>query len=66
MFTKENCGVVDEIDHRENPHTVNGKQVEVAYDDGRHFLRTTWEKFDIIHLRPDRSLGQGLRRAEHG
>ena len=37
---------------RENPHTVNGKQVEVVYDDGRHFLRTTQEKFDIITSDP--------------
>jgi spermidine synthase len=37
---------------RENPHTVNGKQVEVVYDDGRHFLRTTKEKFDIITSDP--------------
>ena len=36
----------------ENPHTVNGKQVEVVYDDGRHFLRTTREKFDIITSDP--------------
>jgi spermidine synthase len=36
----------------ENPHTVNGKQVEVVYDDGRHFLRTTQEKFDIITSDP--------------
>ena len=31
---------------------VNGKQVEVIYDDGRHFLRTTHEKFDIITSDP--------------
>ena len=40
MFGKENYHVVDGIAH-ENPHKVNGKQVEVVYDDGRHFLRTT-------------------------
>lgn len=51
MFGKENYHVVDGID-RENPHTVNGKQVEVVYDDGRHFLRTTREKFDIITSDP--------------
>ncbi len=38
MFGTENYHVVDDIAH-ENPHTVNGKQVEVVYDDGRHFLR---------------------------
>ena len=51
MFGKENYHVVDGIAH-ENPHTVNGKQVEVVYDDGRHFLRTTREKFDIITSDP--------------
>ena len=51
MFGTENYHVVDGID-RENPHTVNGKQVEVVYDDGRHFLRTTHEKFDIITSDP--------------
>jgi spermidine synthase len=51
MFGKENYHVVDGI-ARENPHTVNGKQVEVVYDDGRHFLRTTREKFDIITSDP--------------
>jgi spermidine synthase len=51
MFGKENYHVVDGI-ARENPHTVNGKQVEVVYDDGRHFLRTTKEKFDIITSDP--------------
>jgi spermidine synthase len=51
MFSKANYGVVDGIDV-ENPHTVLGKQVEVVYDDGRHFLRTTKEKFDIITSDP--------------
>ena len=51
MFGAENYHVVDGIG-RENPHTVNGKQVEVVYDDGRHFLRTTHEKFDIITSDP--------------
>ena len=51
MFGRENYHVVDGI-ARENPHTVNGKQVEVVYDDGRHFLRTTHEKFDIITSDP--------------
>jgi spermidine synthase len=51
MFGKENYHVVDGI-ARENPHAVNGKQVEVVYDDGRHFLRTTHEKFDIITSDP--------------
>jgi spermidine synthase len=51
MFGKENYHVVDGID-RENPHLVGGKQVEVVYDDGRHFLRTTHEKFDVITSDP--------------
>ena len=51
MFGKENYHVVDGIGH-ENPHTVSGKQVEVIYDDGRHFLSTTREKFDIITSDP--------------
>jgi spermidine synthase len=51
MFGKENYHVVDGI-ARENPHMVDGKQVEVIYDDGRHFLRTTREKFDIITSDP--------------
>ena len=50
-FGRENYHVVDGI-ARENPHTANGKQVEVVYDDGRHFLRTTQEKFDIITSDP--------------
>ena len=36
MFGAENYHVVDGIANQ-NPHTVNGKQVEVVYDDGRHF-----------------------------
>jgi spermidine synthase len=51
MFGQENYHVVDGI-ARENPHTVNGKEVKVVYDDGRHFLRTTQEKFDIITSDP--------------
>jgi spermidine synthase len=51
MFGAENYHVVDGI-ARTNPHMVNGKQVEVIYDDGRHFLRTTREKFDIITSDP--------------
>ncbi len=51
MFGKENYHVVDGI-ALENPHTVGGKEVEVVYDDGRHFLRTTEEKFDIITSDP--------------
>jgi spermidine synthase len=31
---------------------IKDKQVEVVYDDGRHFIRTTREKFDIITSDP--------------
>lgn len=51
MFGAENYHVVDGI-ARENPHMVGDKQVEVVYDDGRHFLRTTREKFDVITSDP--------------
>jgi spermidine synthase len=51
MFAAENYHVVDGIASK-NPHMVNGKQVEVVYDDGRHFLRTAREKFDIITSDP--------------
>ncbi len=51
MFGEVNYHVVDGID-RENPRTVNGKQVRVVYDDGRHFVRTTREKYDIITSDP--------------
>jgi spermidine synthase len=51
MFGRENYHVVDGID-RTNPHTVAGKQVEVFYDDGRHFLGTARETFDLITSDP--------------
>jgi spermidine synthase len=50
-FGQENYHVVDGI-AQQNPHMVNGKEVEVVYDDGRHFIRTTKEKFDIITSDP--------------
>ena len=51
MFGKENYHVVDGID-KQNPITVEGKEVQVVYDDGRHFVRTTREKFDVITSDP--------------
>jgi spermidine synthase len=39
-FAAENYGVVDD------------KRVEIVYDDARHFIRTTDEKFDIITSDP--------------
>jgi spermidine synthase len=53
MFGKENYHIVDGID-KENPRTVNGKEVKVVYDDGRHYIRTlpNEAKFDIITSDP--------------
>jgi spermidine synthase len=51
MFGKQNYHIVDGID-KENPHMVDGKQVQVVYDDGRHFVRVTDEKFDVITSDP--------------
>ena len=51
MFGRENYHIVDNI-ARENPTTVEGKQVQVVFDDGRHFVRTTKEKFDVITSDP--------------
>jgi spermidine synthase len=53
MFGKENYHVVDGID-KQNPHVVNGKEVRVVYDDGRHYIRTLPKdkKFDIITSDP--------------
>jgi spermidine synthase len=50
-FGKENYHIVDGID-KQNPHTVNGKQVEVIFDDARHYVLTTRESFDIITSDP--------------
>jgi len=50
-FGEQNYHIVDGI-AKENPHMVNGKKVEVVYDDGRHFMLTTKEKFDIITSDP--------------
>jgi spermidine synthase len=55
MFTKENYGITDNVVNQ-NPrivHTpVGDKTVTVVYDDGRHFIRTTKEKFDVITSDP--------------
>ena len=40
VFSKENYSVVD------------NKRVQVVHDDGRHFIRTTKEKFDVITSDP--------------
>ncbi|MBN1627683.1 MAG: fused MFS/spermidine synthase [Deltaproteobacteria bacterium] len=53
MFGKENYHIVDGID-KENPHMVEGKEVRMVYDDGRHYIRTLPKdaKFDIITSDP--------------
>ncbi len=53
MFGSENYHIVDGID-KTNPHLVNGKQVTVIYDDGRHYIRTLPpdKKFDVITSDP--------------
>jgi spermidine synthase len=51
MFSKENYGIADGIE-KENPHIVNGKEVRFEYDDGRHYIRTSNEKFDVISSDP--------------
>jgi spermidine synthase len=53
MFGEQNYHVVDGI-AQQNPHTVEGKQVAVAYDDGRHYIRTlpADKKYDIITSDP--------------
>ena len=53
MFGEQNYHIVDGI-AEENPHMVEGKEVRVVYDDGRHYIRTLPEeqKFDIITSDP--------------
>jgi spermidine synthase len=53
MFGPENYHVVDGID-KANPHRVNGKDVTVVYDDGRHYIRTlpANARFDVITSDP--------------
>jgi spermidine synthase len=53
MFGQQNYHIVDGID-KSNPHMVNGKEVSVIYDDGRHYIRTLppEAKFDVITSDP--------------
>jgi len=53
MFGTENYHIVDGI-ARQNPIRVEGKEVKVVYDDGRHHIRTLPKdaKFDIITSDP--------------
>lgn len=38
--------------HKENYDVVNDPRVHIEHDDGRHFIRTTKEKFDVITSDP--------------
>jgi spermidine synthase len=53
MFGRENYHIVDGIE-KSNPHRVNGKEVAVVYDDGRHYIRTlpADARFDVITSDP--------------
>jgi spermidine synthase len=53
MFGNVNYHVVDGI-AKENPHKVDGKEVKVVYDDGRHYVRTLPKEatYDIITSDP--------------
>ncbi len=51
FFSDENYHLMDGVEGQ-NPRLVNGKQVQVVYDDARHFVLTTPEKFDIITSDP--------------
>jgi spermidine synthase len=51
-FAEENFGVVNGVSPKENSHMVSGKRVEIVYDDARHYLLTTADKFDIITSDP--------------
>jgi|WetSurMetagenome_2_1015567.scaffolds.fasta_scaffold17990_3 spermidine synthase len=53
MFGDVNYHIMDGID-KENPHMVNGKEVRVVYDDGRHYISTLPDnvKYDIITSDP--------------
>jgi spermidine synthase len=53
MFGNENYHIVDGI-AQQNPHIVNGKEVKVVYDDGRHYINTLPPdaKFDVITSDP--------------
>jgi spermidine synthase len=51
-FNQQNLGVVKDVSPGQSSHIVDGKRVEVVYDDARHFVLTTHEKFDIITSDP--------------
>jgi len=53
VFGNENYHIVDGID-KENPRNLDGKEIKMVYDDGRHYIRTLPKdaKFDIITSDP--------------
>ena len=53
MFGDVNYHITDGVD-KQNPRMVNGKEVKVVYDDGRHHIRTLPKdaKYDIITSDP--------------
>jgi len=52
-FGLENYHIVDGID-KENPRKLDGKEIRMVYDDGRHYIHTLPKdaKFDIITSDP--------------
>jgi spermidine synthase len=51
-FSEVNYDVVKDITPKVSSHEINGKRIEVIYDDARHYVATTKEKFDIITSDP--------------
>ena len=53
MFGPQNYHIADGI-AQQNPHIVEGKEVKVVYDDGRHYIRTLPKdaKYDVITSDP--------------
>jgi spermidine synthase len=58
MFSEVNYGIADGIS-KQNVSLVNGKEVRFEYDDGRHYMRTSEEKYDIISSDPIDPWGKG-------
>jgi predicted membrane-bound spermidine synthase len=53
-FTDVNYGITDNITRQNPKKEMNGKTIEVAFDDGRHYIRTlpADKKYDIITSDP--------------
>ena len=45
---------------------IGDKKVKLVFDDGRHFVRTTQEKYDVITSDPIDPWVKGCRALEHG